>query len=68
MKKKAYELVEKNKVGHVEKVAQAMETSEKTVEGEGIASWGKLKRWTSVFSDKFPKSFSFKKTTALTSQ
>ena len=54
MKKKAYELVENNKVGHVEKVTQAMETSEKTMEGEGIASWGKLKRWKRVVSDKLP--------------
>ena len=66
--KKTYELVENNKVGHVEKFAQAMETSEKIVEGEGIASWGKLKRWTRVVSDKLTKSFSFKKTIASTSQ
>ena len=62
--KKTYELVENNKVGHVEKVAQAMETSEKTVEGEGIVSRGKLNRWTRVVFEKLPKSSSFKKTQA----
>ena len=52
----------------MEKFAQAMETSEKTVEGEGIMSWGKLKRSTRVISDKFPKSLSFKKTATSASQ
>ena len=45
-----------------------METSEKTMEGEGIESWGKLKRWTRVVSDKLTKSFSFKKIVASKSQ
>jgi hypothetical protein len=45
---------------------EATKTSEKTVEGAGIAD--KVKRWASLASDKLPKSFSFKKTTALTSE
>jgi len=40
---------------------KAVENS-KVVEGAGTAPWDKVKSWASQASEKFPKSFSFKKT------
>jgi len=62
-------LVENSKMGAVEvKAREAMETSEKTVEGAGIASWNKVKRLATLASDKLPEAFSLKKTAAPASQ
>jgi len=60
---KADKLAENSKIGYVkEKAGEAMETSEKAVEGAGTASWDTVKTWANVASEKLPKSFSFKDT------
>lgn len=53
--------VESDKKKPDESVDNSKETSEKTVEDAGIPLLDRVKRWTSLASDKLPKSFSFKK-------
>nr|ABR16714.1 unknown [Picea sitchensis] len=58
--------VAENSKAAEEKAVEATKTSEKPVEGAGIAD--KVKRWASLASDKLPKSFSFKRTAAPASE
>lgn len=60
--------VESDKKKPDESVDNSKETSEKTVEDAGIPLLDRVKRWTSLASDKLPKSFSFKKPAAPASE